>query len=153
MEGAVLAAAAAFVIVVLLVIVYLSVRVVQQYEQMVVFRLGKTNEASVRGPGIQFLIPVADRPVKVDTRVADRERAEVQARVDAVVKEARQSVADIAEIMDSHSDALDRLGKVSDDGLADRTADGVPPPAAGKTAKSDSWPAGQPVFAVMFTRT
>src|SRR5436190_16352140 len=68
MEGAVLAAAAAFVIVVLLVIVYLSVRVVQQYEQMVVFRLGKTNEASVRGPGIQFLIPVADRPVKVDTR-------------------------------------------------------------------------------------
>jgi regulator of protease activity HflC (stomatin/prohibitin superfamily) len=68
MEGAVLAAAAAFVIVVLLVIVYLSVRVVQQYEQMVVFRLGKTNEASVRGPGIQFLIPIADRPVKVDTR-------------------------------------------------------------------------------------
>jgi regulator of protease activity HflC (stomatin/prohibitin superfamily) len=68
MEGAVLAAAVAFVIVVLLVIVYLSVRVVQQYEQMVVFRLGKTNEASVRGPGIQFLIPIADRPVKVDTR-------------------------------------------------------------------------------------
>src|SRR5436190_3040075 len=68
MEGAVLAAAAAFVIVVLLVIVYLSVRVVQQYEQMVVFRLGKTNEASVRGPGIQFLIPFVDRPVKVDMR-------------------------------------------------------------------------------------
>jgi len=68
MEGAVLAAIVAFVVVVLLVIVYLSVRVVQQYEQMVVFRLGKTNEASVRGPGIQFLIPIADRPVKVDTR-------------------------------------------------------------------------------------
>src|SRR5437762_8988799 len=68
MEGAVLAAIVAFVVVVLLVIVYLSVRVVQQYEQMVVFRLGKTNEASVRGPGIQFLIPVADRPVTVDIR-------------------------------------------------------------------------------------
>ena len=68
MEGAVLAAIVAFIVVVLLVIVYLSVRVVQQYEQMVVFRLGKTNEASVRGPGIQFLIPIADRPVKVDTR-------------------------------------------------------------------------------------
>src|SRR5215218_9571405 len=35
---------------------------------MVVFRLGKTDESMVRGPGINFLIPVVDRPVKVDTR-------------------------------------------------------------------------------------
>jgi regulator of protease activity HflC (stomatin/prohibitin superfamily) len=41
---------------------------VQQYEQMVVFRLGKTNESMVRGPGLRFLIPVVDRPVKVDVR-------------------------------------------------------------------------------------
>jgi regulator of protease activity HflC (stomatin/prohibitin superfamily) len=68
MEGAVLAAVGAFIVVVLLVIVYLSVRVVQQYEQMVVFRLGKTNESMVRGPGINFLIPVVDRPVKIDIR-------------------------------------------------------------------------------------
>jgi regulator of protease activity HflC (stomatin/prohibitin superfamily) len=68
MEGPVIAAIAAFVVVVLLVLVYLSVRVVQQYEKMVVFRLGKTNEASVRDPGINFLIPVVDRPVKVDVR-------------------------------------------------------------------------------------
>jgi regulator of protease activity HflC (stomatin/prohibitin superfamily) len=68
MEGAVLAATVAFIVVVLLVIVYLSIRVVQQYEQMVVFRLGRTSESMVRGPGIQFLIPIADRPVKVDTR-------------------------------------------------------------------------------------
>jgi regulator of protease activity HflC (stomatin/prohibitin superfamily) len=50
------------------VLVYLSVRVVQQYEKMVVFRLGKTNEAMVRNPGINFLIPIVDRPVKVDVR-------------------------------------------------------------------------------------
>src|SRR5262245_54773655 len=68
MEGAVLAATIAFIVVVLLVIIYLSIRVVQQYEQMVVFRLGRTGPELVRGPGIQFLIPVADRPVKVDTR-------------------------------------------------------------------------------------
>jgi len=68
MEGAVLAAIVAFVVVVLLVFVYLSVRVVQQYEKMVVFRLGKTNEAMVRDPGINFLIPIVDRPVKVDVR-------------------------------------------------------------------------------------
>ena len=68
MEGAVVAAIAAFVIVVLLVLLYLSVRVVQQYEKMVVFRLGKTNESMVRPAGINFLIPVVDRPVKVDLR-------------------------------------------------------------------------------------
>jgi regulator of protease activity HflC (stomatin/prohibitin superfamily) len=51
-----------------LLLLYLSVRVVQQYEKMVVFRLGKTNEALVRGPGLRFLIPVIDRPVKVDVR-------------------------------------------------------------------------------------
>ena len=61
-------AALAFVAVVVLVILYLSVRVVQQYERMVVFRLGKTNEAMVRDPGLRFLIPIVDRPVKVDMR-------------------------------------------------------------------------------------
>jgi regulator of protease activity HflC (stomatin/prohibitin superfamily) len=61
-------AIAAFIAVVLLVLLYLSVRVVQQYEKMVVFRLGKTNEAMVRDPGLRFLIPVIDRPVKVDVR-------------------------------------------------------------------------------------
>ena len=52
MELALVLAALAFVAVVLLAILYLSVRVVQQYEQMVVFRLGKTNESLVRGPGL-----------------------------------------------------------------------------------------------------
>jgi regulator of protease activity HflC (stomatin/prohibitin superfamily) len=58
----------AFIVVVLLVIIYLSIRVVQQYERMVVFRLGKTDESMVRDPGLRFLIPIIDRPVKVDTR-------------------------------------------------------------------------------------
>jgi regulator of protease activity HflC (stomatin/prohibitin superfamily) len=68
MELAPVLAAIAFLIVVVFGILYLSVRVVQQYEQMVVFRLGKTNESLVRGPGLRFLIPVIDRPVKVDIR-------------------------------------------------------------------------------------
>src|SRR4030095_6939500 len=62
------AAIAAFLIVVVLVIVYLSIRVVQQYEKMVVFRLGRTNESMVRDPGLRFLVPIIDRPVKVDVR-------------------------------------------------------------------------------------
>src|SRR3954468_64406 len=68
MEPAVLAAVVAFLVVVLLVIVYLSIRVVQQYEKMLVSRLGKTNELMVRDPGLRFLVPVIDRPVKVDVR-------------------------------------------------------------------------------------
>src|SRR3954468_4734806 len=68
MEPAVLAAVVAFLVVVLLVIVYLSIRVVQQYEKMVVFRLGKTNEGMVRESGLRFLVPIIDRPVKVDVR-------------------------------------------------------------------------------------
>ena len=69
MEAPIVAlAVVAFVGVVLLVILYLSVRVVQQYEKMIVFRLGKTNEGLVRDPGLRFLVPVIDRPVKVDVR-------------------------------------------------------------------------------------
>jgi len=60
--------AGTFVVVVVLVIIYLSIRVVQQYERMVVFRLGRTDESMVRNPGLRFLIPIIDRPVKVDTR-------------------------------------------------------------------------------------
>ena len=57
MEVPVLAAVAAFLVVVLLVIVYLSIRVVQQYEKMVVFRLGRTNEKHGPRPG-----PAVPRP-------------------------------------------------------------------------------------------
>src|SRR6266567_2806130 len=68
MELPAIAALAAFIVVVVLVIIYLSIRVVQQYEAMVVFRLGKTSPSMVRAPGLRFLIPIIDRPVKVDVR-------------------------------------------------------------------------------------
>ena len=68
MEVPLTLAIGAFLLVVALVFIYLSVRIVQQYERMVVFRLGRTDESLTRGPGIQFLIPIVDRPVKVDLR-------------------------------------------------------------------------------------
>jgi regulator of protease activity HflC (stomatin/prohibitin superfamily) len=67
-ELAILLALLAFFALVAFVVLYLSVRIVQQYERMVVFRLGKTNESMIRDPGLRFLIPVVDRPVKVDLR-------------------------------------------------------------------------------------
>ena len=68
MEAAALFAIIVAILVLVLLLLYLSVRVVQQYEKMVVFRLGKTSEALVRSPGLRFLIPIIDRPVKVDVR-------------------------------------------------------------------------------------
>jgi regulator of protease activity HflC (stomatin/prohibitin superfamily) len=44
-----------------------AVRVVQEYERGVIFRLGRLIGA--KGPGLFFLIPIVDRMVKVDLRV------------------------------------------------------------------------------------
>ena len=68
MELGITIAGVVAIIVLVLLFLYLSVRVVQQYEKMVVFRLGRTNEGLVRDPGLRFLIPIVDRPVKVDVR-------------------------------------------------------------------------------------
>src|ERR1041385_8164659 len=56
------------VVVFILLALYSSIRVVQQYERMVIFRLGQTGPGLVREPGLRFLIPVIDRPVKIDIR-------------------------------------------------------------------------------------
>jgi regulator of protease activity HflC (stomatin/prohibitin superfamily) len=43
-----------------------AVKVVQEYERGVIFRLGRL--VGARGPGIFFIIPIVDRMVKVDLR-------------------------------------------------------------------------------------
>jgi regulator of protease activity HflC (stomatin/prohibitin superfamily) len=60
-------------IVVLFVLVLLlgAIRIVQEYERLVVFRLGRC--VGERGPGIVFLIPIMDRGVRVDLREQVRE--------------------------------------------------------------------------------
>jgi regulator of protease activity HflC (stomatin/prohibitin superfamily) len=67
------------------------VRVLREYERGVIFRLGKLY--GVKGPGLIFLIPIADRMVKMDLRVVtiDVSRQEMMTQdnvpvtVDAVV--------------------------------------------------------------------
>jgi len=61
-------AAIVAIVVIGLIALYLSVRVVQQYERMVVFRLGKTGPNLVKDPGLRFLVPIIDRPYKIDIR-------------------------------------------------------------------------------------
>jgi regulator of protease activity HflC (stomatin/prohibitin superfamily) len=62
--GAIIGAAVAVFLVV--GFLYLSVRIVREYQRSVIFRLGRVIGA--KGPGVIFLIPVIDRPVIVDLR-------------------------------------------------------------------------------------
>ena len=55
-------------VLIVVVLLYLSVRVVNEYDRLVVFRFGRTGPHLVKGPGIVLLIPVVDRPVRIDLR-------------------------------------------------------------------------------------
>ncbi len=51
----------------LVVLLAASVRIVQEYERGVIFRLGRVI-AGAKGPGLFFIIPIIDRMIKVDLR-------------------------------------------------------------------------------------
>jgi regulator of protease activity HflC (stomatin/prohibitin superfamily) len=84
-----------------------GIRVAQEYERAVVFRLGRLH--SVRGPGLYFLIPILERGRTVDirTRTVDVESQEtittdsVTIKVNAVlwykVVEPVKSIVDVAD--------------------------------------------------------
>ena len=52
------------VVVIVVILVAKSIRMVQQYEQGIVFRFGKLT-GHVRGPGLTFVVPFVDRMAKV----------------------------------------------------------------------------------------
>ena len=55
------------VLVVLLILLWLTVKIVKQWERGVLLRFGQYK--GTRSPGINFIIPFVDRLMKVDTRV------------------------------------------------------------------------------------
>ena len=57
-----------FIVLVVLVVMFLAsaIRILNEYERGVIFRLGRVLD--VKGPGLIILIPVVDRMVKVDMR-------------------------------------------------------------------------------------
>ena len=61
-------AVVAVIVLALLVIVAASVRIVQEYERGVIFRLGRVVEGA-KGPGLFFIIPIIDRMVKVNLQI------------------------------------------------------------------------------------
>jgi regulator of protease activity HflC (stomatin/prohibitin superfamily) len=74
------------------IIIVLGLRIVQQYERGVVFRLGRV-QSGIREPGLNVIIPVVDRLVKVNMQIITMSvpaqdgitRDNVSVRVDAVV--------------------------------------------------------------------
>ncbi|MFQ5398068.1 MAG: slipin family protein [Anaerolineae bacterium] len=50
----------------LIIILVAAIRIVQEYERGVIFRLGRI--VGAKGPGLFFIIPIIDRMVKVDLR-------------------------------------------------------------------------------------
>ena len=77
----------------LVVVIILSqaIRIVREYERVVIFRLGRFS--GVKGPGIFFIIPIIDRVVQLDLRVVTIDvakqvvitRDNVSVDVDAVI--------------------------------------------------------------------
>jgi len=58
---------AGVLIILLIIILASAIKIVQEYERGVIFRLGRLIGA--KGPGLFFIIPIIDRMVKVDLRV------------------------------------------------------------------------------------
>ncbi|MFQ5815330.1 MAG: SPFH domain-containing protein [Candidatus Hydrothermarchaeaceae archaeon] len=56
----------AFLVIILLVFLSSAIKIVQEYERGVIFRLGRL--VGARGPGLFFIIPILERMVKVDLR-------------------------------------------------------------------------------------
>ncbi|HEY7589409.1 MAG TPA: SPFH domain-containing protein [Candidatus Limnocylindrales bacterium] len=58
----------AFVLLVVLALLYAAVKIVNQYERILIFTLGRTSPNEVKGPGWVFIVPIVQRGVKVDIR-------------------------------------------------------------------------------------
>ena len=79
------------VIIILLAIISSAVKIVQEYERGVIFRLGRL--VGAKGPGLFFIIPFIDRMIKVDLRTVTLDvpsqeaitRDNVTVKVNAVV--------------------------------------------------------------------
>jgi regulator of protease activity HflC (stomatin/prohibitin superfamily) len=76
-----------------LLILFMGLKVVNEYERGIVFRLGRVTPKNFKGPGLRFIIPFIDRLVKVDLRTVTRDvppqdvitRDNISVKVNAVI--------------------------------------------------------------------
>jgi regulator of protease activity HflC (stomatin/prohibitin superfamily) len=57
-----------FVLIGVMLLIVKSIRIVNEYERGVVFRLGRVSSGNLKGPGLRVLLPFVDRMVKIDLR-------------------------------------------------------------------------------------
>lgn len=57
----------------LFVLIASSVRIVNEYERGVLFRLGRVDPTNLKGPGLRLVFPIVDRLLKVDLRTVTHE--------------------------------------------------------------------------------
>ena len=57
-----------FLVLAAVVLVAKSIRIVNEYERGVIFRLGRVSAANLKGPGLRVLLPFVDRMLKIDLR-------------------------------------------------------------------------------------
>jgi regulator of protease activity HflC (stomatin/prohibitin superfamily) len=67
-EAIIALASLLFIIVLLLFVISLAIKIVAQYERLVVFTFGRTSPQAVKGPGIVVIVPIVQRGVRVDLR-------------------------------------------------------------------------------------
>jgi regulator of protease activity HflC (stomatin/prohibitin superfamily) len=78
-------------LVIVIIILSQAIKIVREYERVVIFRLGRISGA--KGPGLFFIIPIVDRTVRIDLRVFTIDvkkqvvitRDNVSVEVDAVI--------------------------------------------------------------------
>lgn len=77
---------AGIVIFIVLVLIGMGVRIAQEYERAIIFRLGRYH--TTKGPGIYLIIPFVDRQVTVDirTRTVDLEAQETITKDSVTIK-------------------------------------------------------------------
>src|SRR5215203_2752866 len=68
MELAAVIVAVVFIGLILLLLFFAAVRIVNQYERLLIFTLGRTSPDEVKGPGWVLVVPVVQRGIRVDLR-------------------------------------------------------------------------------------
>ncbi|MCX5834103.1 MAG: slipin family protein [Deltaproteobacteria bacterium] len=101
----------AIIVLIVLVVMFLAaaIRILNEYERAVIFRLGRV--LATKGPGLILLIPVVDRMVRVDTRTITMDvppqdvitRDNISIKVNAVVyfrvMDAQRAIIDVENFL------------------------------------------------------
>jgi regulator of protease activity HflC (stomatin/prohibitin superfamily) len=101
----------AIIVLIVLVVMFLAaaIRILNEYERAVIFRLGRV--LATKGPGLIILIPVIDRMVRVDTRTITMDvppqdvitRDNISIKVNAVVyfrvMDAQRAIIDVENFL------------------------------------------------------